>query len=169
MVIFLAHCILNQNSRASGIAKRRGPIREVLEILLHHGVGIVQMPCPELLYLGPDRPTHDKEWYDREDFRELCRKLAEDVATLLEMYLKGGYKVLGIVGIEHSPSCAVESISLIIQGEKTYVEGKGIFMEELSKTLTSKGLTDIPLKGFLIDEEGIRDICNWLKNQIEKE
>jgi len=54
-VLFVAHCILNQNSISDGTADYPGYIREILELLVRYDVGIVQMPCPELHCLGLDR------------------------------------------------------------------------------------------------------------------
>ena len=54
-VIFVAHCLLNQNSISDGTADYPGANEEILQILLKAKVGIVQMPCPELCCLGLDR------------------------------------------------------------------------------------------------------------------
>jgi predicted secreted protein len=48
-VIFLSHCILNENTRYLGGACRGGGIREIIEQFLDKDIGIVQMPCPEQL------------------------------------------------------------------------------------------------------------------------
>ena len=55
--MILAHCILNQNAKLDRCAHCPGPISEVLGLLLAEGIGIVQMECPEMLYLGLDRQT----------------------------------------------------------------------------------------------------------------
>ena len=47
-IIFLSHCCLNQNAKVRGIARYPGAIRPLVELLLEHGVGIYQMPCPEM-------------------------------------------------------------------------------------------------------------------------
>jgi hypothetical protein len=46
-VIFVAHCLLNENTRYLGGACRGGAIREIVEPCLQNDVGIVQLPCPE--------------------------------------------------------------------------------------------------------------------------
>ena len=46
-VVFLSHCLLNENTRYLGGACRGGAIRELVESCLDSGLGIVQMPCPE--------------------------------------------------------------------------------------------------------------------------
>ena len=46
-VVFLSHCLLNQNTRYPGGAFRAGAVMEVVEPYLRDGAGICQMPCPE--------------------------------------------------------------------------------------------------------------------------
>jgi len=47
-IALIAHCILNQNSRASGLAERSSVITEILKFLVQNEIGVIQMPCPEL-------------------------------------------------------------------------------------------------------------------------
>jgi hypothetical protein len=51
-VIFLSHCLLNENTRYLGGACRVACVREVVERCMDRGIGIVQMPCPEQLAWG---------------------------------------------------------------------------------------------------------------------
>jgi hypothetical protein len=46
-VIFLSHCLLNENTRYLGGACRAACVREVVEECIDRELGIVQMPCPE--------------------------------------------------------------------------------------------------------------------------
>ena len=46
-VVFLSHCLLNQNTRDLGGAGRRGNVAEIVQPCLEQGIGIVQLPCPE--------------------------------------------------------------------------------------------------------------------------
>lgn len=46
-VIFVAHCILNQNTRYLGGAFSRGTVGTIIDELKSKGLGIVQMECPE--------------------------------------------------------------------------------------------------------------------------
>lgn len=54
-VVFIAHCILNQNAISDGTAVYPAAFREVVRMFLDENTGIVQMPCPELCCLGLDR------------------------------------------------------------------------------------------------------------------
>jgi predicted secreted protein len=46
-VVFLSHCLLNQNVRYLGGAGRAGAVDEVVNHYLARGIGICQLPCPE--------------------------------------------------------------------------------------------------------------------------
>jgi hypothetical protein len=46
-VVFLAHCLLNENTRYLGGAARPGSVGEVVTPCIEQGIGIVQLPCPE--------------------------------------------------------------------------------------------------------------------------
>lgn len=54
-IVLVAHCILNQNSISDGTADYPGSISEIVEFLFRSNVGIIQMPCPEMLCLGLNR------------------------------------------------------------------------------------------------------------------
>lgn len=43
-VVFIAHCLLNQNSISDGTAVYPGAFKEVVEFFLNADIGIVQMP-----------------------------------------------------------------------------------------------------------------------------
>ena len=54
-VVFIAHCLLNQNSISDGTAVYPAAFKDMIQMFLDADVGIVQMPCPELCCLGLDR------------------------------------------------------------------------------------------------------------------
>ena len=54
-VVFLAHCLLNQNAISDGTAEVPAAHLEILRTVLDARVGVVQLPCPELCCLGLDR------------------------------------------------------------------------------------------------------------------
>jgi len=121
-----AHCLLNPFTRVKGLPplafRPEGPL--------------VQLPCPEALYLGLDRWAVTKNQLDMPEFRRFCSSLITSVADLLEMLARGGARIR-IVGVAHSPSCGVTTTSSGYAGgrvrecEHEHVSGRGIFMEEL--------------------------------------
>ena len=191
-VIFLAHCLLNENTRYLGGACRGGAIREILQPCLEHGIGIVQLPCPEqhawggvlkrrlLLFYGSEGTLRYRLrnallplalWYTRRIYRRLARETADQIQD----YQKSGLTVLGIIGVDASPSCGVhkslnmrdamegvgrlerdrataEDANLIVTS--TVTSGRGLFIELLRKELDKRGMS-IPLTAHdLIDELG---------------
>ena len=158
-VTFLAYCLLDQNARAEGIAEHAGPVTEILMTLIRNRVGMVQMPCPELHHEGFDRPPHPKSWYDNEEFRDVCRKCAEQVSELAGKYVKNKHKIVGIIGVENSPSCAVEVLQVKGNGERRLEKGRGVFIEELLEELDSVGSTgaaDSPFTSSTIEPTACR-------------
>ncbi len=165
-VAFLAYCLLDQNARAKGIAKYPGPVSEVVETLMENGVGLVQMPCPELIYEDFNRPPRPKNWYDHEEFRSTCRKCAQNVAEQVGKYVKNDYHVVSILGVENSPSCAVKILPVIEDRKRRWMRSKGIFIEELLKELGKRGLNNLPVIGIYIEERRMRSTCKKLEKAI---
>ncbi len=125
-VIFLSHCLLNENTRYLGGASRRACVDEIVDRLQKKGIGIVQMKCPE-----------QKAWVGvlkREMLMGYCIKgtwlkaflkpfmilflwktkiyfriIAKEVVYEIRDYIDSGFEVSGIVGIKGSPSCGVSA------------------------------------------------------------
>ncbi len=125
-VVFVSHCILNENVRYPGGACRGGCIPEIVSQCADRGLGIVQMPCPEqrawggvlkrrLLALCGDARFDGSPArrllipvflaYTRRSFRRLARAAAKQI----EDYVTSGFAVTAIVGIDGSPSCGVQT------------------------------------------------------------
>lgn len=155
-VMIVAHCILNQNARIDTCASFPSAIPKIPEYLIQHEIGIIQWPCPELNFLGLGRRGQDcnvlngsyhhenGEVYDQlsvPEGRKYLRSVAENLVYQIKEYQKYGFRVLGILGINGSPSCGVD---------KTYYKelksGKGAFIEELINTLKANGL-QVPIIG----------------------
>lgn len=171
-VIFLSHCLLNENTRYLGGACHAGGVPDIIQTCLEEGIGIVQMPCPEqhawggvlkrrLLWFFGSQGTWLYQlrnlllpillWYTRRIYRALARQ----VANQIQDYLSSGFIVVGIVGVDGSPSCGVlqtldmqRSLELIGQLPPTahaddmnaivqtcLIDGKGIFIELLQQEL----------------------------------
>ena len=146
-VVFVAHCILNQNAVVYGLASREGIVKEIVDLLYEKGIGLVQMPCPELSYAGSLRFWQSREQYDSVGFRRHCRLLAELQADLALELERGGCRVLAVIGIKGSPSCGVsETFSANWRGDPRRAEPgakvrrEGVFIEELEKAFRSRGL-----------------------------
>ena len=127
-VVFLAHCLLDENTRYLGGACRACCVREVVDACLDAGLGVVQMPCPEqevwggvlkrrMLWLyGLERRNRlaaalvrlgrpIATWY----VRRRSRRLARRIAAQIDDDVRSGVRVRAIIGIDGSPSCGVHT------------------------------------------------------------
>jgi len=142
-IVFISHCLLNQNAKAMGKEKSRGTIKEIIELISESGIGIVQLPCPQLEFNGGlNRRAKDKNHYDNKKFRSDCKKMATMTLKQIENYLAKSYSVVGILGVELSPTCAVHQL----QNGTRISPGKGVLMEELEMEMRKKRF-QVPIVG----------------------
>ena len=143
-MVLVAHCVLNQNTKLDGCAHYPGAMAEAVAELVGSGVGIVQLPCPELRCLGLDRQrapgsrpsvaeedTRIARRMGEPAARDACRALAGEVAREVEEYLRHGFEVVGLVGIDGSPSCAAH----VTWREGVEAPGPGLFVEALERAV----------------------------------
>lgn len=188
-VVFLSHCLLNQNTRYPGGACERGVTPSLVQECLARGYGIVQMPCPEqhvwggvlrrhlLRYFGSRHTLRYRTrslvlpilvWYTRIRYRRMARQVARQVAD----YAASGFEVVGIVGVNGSPSCGIDQTldlrqSLRLVGAltpsatrrevnaivlKSLIAGSGIFVEELQREFGRLGVS-VPRFAFDLPSE----------------
>jgi hypothetical protein len=123
-VIFVSHCLLNENTRYLGGAFQRGCVDELVDGFQQEGLGICQMRCPEQRawggvlkrYLLPFYGSQGTLlyrlrhvllplflWYTRWRYGRLAKEVVRDI----EDYVRSGFEVVGIVGVGGSPSCGV--------------------------------------------------------------
>jgi predicted secreted protein len=149
-IIVVAHCLLNQNSISDGTADFPGQFRGLIDLIMANGIGLIQLPCPEVTCLGLDRKdrrggtrplleenSRIRNLLSAPASAELLRSKAEEVASHIQEYESYGFKVVGVVGINRSPSCGVETTSR--DGHE--VEGRGVFIEWIAEALRGRGQT----------------------------
>lgn len=143
-IVVVSHCILNVHSLEDNLAIYPGLEQEVIELLIRKGVGIYQIPCPEIELSGIFRKALPKEPYEHPKIRNVYRKLADNIAQNLRLYTKKGYKIPAVLGAEGSPTCGIDFIGRWkknIKGKKEFprdiefVPGRGVFMEEFKTSL----------------------------------
>lgn len=178
-VVFISHCLLNENTRYLGGAFRQAGVDELIDYLQQQGIGIVQMKCPEQKCWGGILKKDILKGYGingtflnalRKPFvrffinrtKAAYSKLAREVVYEIDDYIKSGCEVVGIIGIDGSPSCGVKtSLDLISSSESAaninvetlnsntlneefynncLKKTEGLFIEQLEKHLNRKGL-----------------------------
>jgi len=158
-ILVLTHCILNLATRwrlTETTAGPQGPVSQVLEFLVEKGIGSVQLPCPESTFCGNPRPPRTRDELENlPSFRHHCKGLAKTAAQQLDALIRMSQcpriRIVAVVGIERSPSCAVSCTPRSGIGGTRFVEGKGLFMEALGKELSGFGLR-VPFVGFDLRE-----------------
>lgn len=165
-IVLLCHCILNANSKVEGLATYKGAMKDIVGELIERGIGIIQLPCPELTMLGVKRWGQTKEQYDTPFYREHCRELIKPVLNQVKNYIENGYEIIGLFGIDGSPSCGAYKTCCGNWGGElsenphldamlscvSITEGSGVFIEEMKQLLSLEGIV-VPMLG--IDETDI--------------
>ncbi len=207
-VAFVSHCILNENTRYLGGAFRKGVIQEIVQQLQSEGMGIVQMKCPEQKAWGGVMKKIIWKAFDSrkkflysfkgilipafEFYTWMCyRKLAKEVVDEIADYLNSGFEVVGLIGVDGSPSCGVlkklnlgKSLEVFASSNDTSLErtsfnekllsdclqaGSGIFIDELKNQLERKKLS---IKFYSVDLEsemmGKRQTIEFQKQHLNR-
>lgn len=176
-IVVLSHCIINANSKVEGLSTYSSTVKSLVNFFMDSGVGMMQLPCPEMEMYGIKRWGHVKEQFDTVHFRKTSREMLKSTVGQLQNYIRNGYEVIGLVGIDGSPSCGVEKTcsSRIWGGETSEkeelwkkiesvetVSGRGIFIEEFLKLADESG---VEVELFSVDES---EIEGSIKKLIEK-
>ncbi|MEI8215959.1 MAG: CD3072 family TudS-related putative desulfidase [Eubacteriales bacterium] len=160
-IIFVSNCLLNSNNKVKEFARYPGLCKEVVDAIYKYDLGIMQMPCPETLYLGIDRWWCTKNLYDNAGFREFCRGLAKQMVDYMENYQKAGYETVAILSSNGSPTCGVTLTSWSedwggrpkeVDNDGTLVQGAGVYIEELGKEILARNVAMPPMYGLNLDE-----------------
>ena len=168
-ILLISHCFLNdaaklRNQNAASISKERDLKRAFIKQMLSQDVELIQLPCPEFLIYGSNRWRHVSNQFNTPHFREESRKMLTPFIMQLEEYCAypDRYEVLGILGIDGSPSCGVnytcegewggdfmgiQNPSSMAASSKK-VPKQGIFMDILKEMLHEKHL---PVRLYSLD------------------
>ncbi len=166
-VVFLAHCILNQNARHYKCADFPAMMEPIVEFLRENKVGMIQMGCPELKVLGLGRDRDEpgvstiREGLHLPGAKPLLASLIEDVIFQIKEYQFQGFRILGILGKNGSPSCGVERSP---SGGKQ-VKLPGAFIQPLREALRAEKL-DVPVRG--VEDHHQEVIISWLKQRLRQ-
>jgi len=152
--IFIPFCLICQSFQAQGIVRYgwTAAIKPVIEEILRAEVNIIQMPCPESQFGGYEkglkRSPKGIQQYDIPEFKKICQDSALRVVEQIKAILANSYEVVGILGIEYSPSCSTK----IQYSPRGTFHRPGLFIEALRKELDIE-IREIPFVG--INRRGI--------------
>jgi len=169
-IILLGHCLLNANCKVEGLALYKGCLPELVSFLASNEIAIYQLPCPELTSHGLNRWGQTIEQYDNPFYHHHCATLVEKVMREIKEYHVNGYKIVGVIGLDGSPSCGVD---ITCSGDwkgapksRPYhmVKGTGIFMQHLKDSAQREKIF-FPFKG--INEENPSSSMAEIKKFIQ--
>lgn len=162
-IVFVSHCVLNIASKVimytpEDMAAEEALRKRFMHLAIDNDVQLIQLPCPEYLMYGADRWGHVSNQFDNVFFRKFCRKALEPIIDQLKEYLahEDRFEVLGVVGIDGSPSCGVDYTCTgdwygSFEGRENLEEtlataklskGPGVLMAVLKEMLDEEGLSD---------------------------
>jgi predicted secreted protein len=164
-IILVAHCLLNANAKVGSLCTYPAALTELMAGLFERGIGVIQLPCPEMLLYGSRRWGHVKEQFSHPAFRRECRQALQPIVEQLVDYRSNGYLLVGVVGIDGSPSCGVVrtcssvnwSGDFLDQAETwskvedlVHLAAPGVMMEELIALFATR---DFIMPFFAVDEQ----------------
>ena len=176
-VIFLAHCLLNENTRYMGGAVRGGVNQEILDLLRGCSVGVIQMICPERIAWGGVYKMKMLQFHGIGKsylVSRVCafclplfmfwlnykmRWVAKYTAAEIKDYIQNGMCVIGVVGVGGSPACGVEHTPDL----RRYFEWA---RKADLRTVTAKEHNSIVEN---ITHEGQGTFIRYLKRRLEKD
>ena len=171
-ILIVSHCFLNTAAKVKrfkeqAVFEEESLRRDLLKTAADRGIQLIQLPCPEFLMYGAVRWGHTYEQFDNAFYRSRCRELLAPVMLELKEYLAHPeeYRILGVLGIDGSPSCGVKytcrgdwggefsgrDITPVIKTVHME-EGSGVFMEVLHEMLQENGIR-LPVEGLFAREK----------------
>lgn len=166
--IFIPFCLICQAFQAQGIVRYgySATIKPIVEEILRYNINIIQMPCPESQFggytTGLKREPKGIDRYDVPEFREICKNSASEVVSIIRGVLANDYKVVTILGIEYSPSCAIR----LQYSRRGTFHQPGLFIESLQNQLDEEKI-EIPFIG--INRRGINKSLSELRDLLIKQ
>ncbi|WP_429959812.1 CD3072 family TudS-related putative desulfidase [Enterococcus sp. AZ196] len=134
-LVAVSHCVLNQNAVIHGWERARGAFPFAIE-LLRQGIALIQLPCPEFIVLGGDRPPMTYEEYrDLPNYRQKCQELLQPMIQQIQAYQAEGYQYLGVIGINESPNCSISGQRGVLMEE---------FFSECEKAQIGTSFLEVP-------------------------
>jgi predicted secreted protein len=141
-IILVSHCVLNSYCELP-----QGPEvlrKDIVKTLIDKGISIVQLPCPELCYQGLERSSIYPGTEEEKEYTQYCQQLLVPIIGNMREYHKEGIKIIGIIGIDTSPSCSAINPSSIMMK---------IILDEIKKAgITVDNIFDMPVHDYGIDD-----------------
>ena len=140
-IVFVPSCMLCSCFQAKCTDENTTWAGEILQLLLQYNAGIVPICCPEVSFEGYEkglsRMPHGVSYYEKiPEFMNYCELLGENTAQQIVALDKQGYAVCAVIGIEHSPSCAIN----YMYTRAGTIKRKGILYQVIADKLIDNNL-----------------------------
>ncbi len=161
-IVAVIECILNQNARDAGAAASTALNAGVLRLCEAHGVGLIQIPCPEIAVLGCARHRCAGESLraalDTPEGRARCRAIASAIGEQVAGYAAAGCRVMAVLGGNtRSPGCAVHA------EDDGLLASSGVLMRELQREFRARNI-DVPFRGIRDADAALEaEDLEWLR------
>jgi predicted secreted protein/putative sterol carrier protein len=171
-IIFISHCWLNINTRFPEGCAFEGANVPLIKFLLDSGLGIIQMPCPEYECLGLEKWQYGE--LKGNNLRACFRKRAQSVVDQIKDYRAMGFEIVGVLGMNPSPSCGVgvakgKGTLLGTSRDTSEQPESGLFIEEMQQLLAAESIQDIrffAIRRTLVGETDLDSKIETLKSLI---
>jgi predicted secreted protein len=167
--IAVIECLLNQNARDRGAASFPAVNAAVLALCAKYGVGLLQIPCPEIRLLGlnRDRPPgmSIRACLEKPEGWQSCREISDEIVVRVRAYLDQGVELLAILGGNpESPGCAVHASAT---SEQTLDRRSGILMQTLALAMEAASI-QVPIRGIRdCRPELLEADLRWLEQRFQ--
>ena len=184
-IVFISHCILNTASKVvrtmpSSRTSEDQTRRDFLHYAIDHQIQLIQLPCPEFTLYGASRWGHVMDQFNNPFFRDHCRQILAPILQQMRAYLQPEeahkFKVLGIIGINGSPSCGVSFTCTgpwggefsgrtdlaEVLSQVTCVSKKGVLMDVLEEMMREQ---NISLKMIGLDSNNPQQLYDLLEEK----
>lgn len=146
LCVVVVPCMLAPGLQAEADAETPNWGVSFAEIVLRNDIDIHLLPCTESCFRGLEagfaRKKHGIEYYfSLPGYMEFCEEKACEVAKNI-MDIQVRYKIIAIIGVEHSPSCAVH----YMYSHHGMRKEPGLFMRKLEENLVQMRIK-IPFVG----------------------
>ncbi len=169
--VVVIDCILNQNARDLGAATYPSMNKALVELCMQHDVGLFQIPCPEMAFLGFERKRalgqSIREALDTQEGRDCCRKLSVDLTNRIEDLISNKNKIVAVLGGNpESPGCAIHMVSS--GRNELMAEKSGVFMKAFHQELCRRNI-EVPFRGMRDCRPGwIKQDLAWLEKLFRR-
>ncbi len=141
LAVLVPLCLIAPGIQVKTASNYKDWRRPFLELLLAYETDIIPFKCTEVSYGGLShgltRKSHGIDYYSSlDDYQTHCKQLAIKTEEIVSTLTISGYRFAAILGIENSPSCAVN----YIYSSRGTLKRPGIFIELLKKQVVCSSL-----------------------------